>query len=56
MSHQRVSGFPEEGLTSGEVQGTSGEVQGTSGEVMGNGKSGNFREAWESCGGTYGLH
>ena len=28
-----MSGFPETGLTSGEVQGTSGEVRGTSGEV-----------------------
>ena len=28
-----MSGFPEKGLTSGEVRGTSGEVWGTSGEV-----------------------
>ena len=33
MSQERVSGFPEKGLTSGEVRGTSGEVRGTSGEV-----------------------
>ena len=28
-----MSGFPEKGLTSGEVRETSGEVRGTSGEV-----------------------
>ena len=28
-----MSGFPEQGLTSGEVRETSGEVRGTSGEV-----------------------
>ena len=33
VSHERVSGFPEKGLTSGEVQKTSREVRGTSGEV-----------------------
>ena len=32
-SQERVSGFPEKGLTSGEVRETSGEVRGTSGEV-----------------------
>ena len=32
-SQERVSGFPETGLTSGEVRETSGEVRGTSGEV-----------------------
>ena len=32
-SQERVSGFPEQGLTSGEVQEASGEVRGTSGEV-----------------------
>ena len=35
VSQERVSGFPEQGLTSGEVRGTSGEVWGTSGEVWG---------------------
>ena len=30
-----MSGFPEKGLTSGEVRETSGEVGGTSGEVRG---------------------
>ena len=34
MSQERVSGFPEKGLTSGEVWGTSGEVWGTSGEPV----------------------
>ena len=33
MSQERVSGFPDKGLTSGEVRETSGEVRGTSGEV-----------------------
>ena len=33
MSQERVSGFPEKGLTSGEVRETSEEVRGTSGEV-----------------------
>ena len=32
-SQERVSGFPEKGLTSGEVRETFGEVRGTSGEV-----------------------
>ena len=32
-SQERVSGFPEKGLTSGEVRETSGEVRGTSREV-----------------------
>ena len=32
-SQERVSGFPEKGLTSGEVRETSGEVRETSGEV-----------------------
>ena len=34
MSQERVSGFPEKGLTSGEVRGTSGEVWETSGEPL----------------------
>ena len=33
-SQERVSGFPEKGLTSGEVRGTSGEVWETSGEPL----------------------
>ena len=32
-SQESVSGFPEKGLTSGEVWETSGEVRGTCGEV-----------------------
>ena len=34
-SQERVSGFPEKGLTSGEAWETSGEVRGTSGETSG---------------------
>ena len=33
VSQERVSGFPEKGLTSGKVRETSREVRGTSGEV-----------------------
>ena len=38
MNQERVSGFPENGLTSGEVGETSGEVRGTF-----QGSLGNFR-------------
>ena len=35
-SQERVSGFPEKGLTSGEVRETSGELPGKSGKLPGN--------------------
>ena len=44
-SQERVSGFPEKGLTSGEVRKISGEVRGTSGE----GSLGNFRGKSGCC-------